>query len=223
MELSMAEAAKKLGISVSAIRRYEKEFDLRFPRTERGRCALSELDLTNLRIIVAYRQQGMPLDEIKAQLRQNAMVSTERHSFGPDIQEVLSALIKRQDDLERVVQQQQSLIESMRDENRHLLASNERMQLLLAAPKDDGAITELRDRIRQLEQQSETAEDSLDAGSQDELMRKLQRRLLDLEATVASQTVTGQEDDEGILEELSRAIQQQVARQSEKRWWEFWK
>ncbi|MNL79580.1 hypothetical protein D3C87_2062220 [compost metagenome] len=53
------------------------------------------------------------------------------------------------------------------------------------------------------------------------MIRKLQRRLLDLEAAVATE-ISGHDDDgEGILEELAKAIQAQGAA-PRKKWWQFW-
>lgn len=237
MTHSLSEAAKQLGVSTSLIRRYEKEFELNFARTEQGRCMLTDRDLTNLRIIRSFRQQGMAIEEIKAQLRPQEsveLVSTETSVQGPEIREVLSALVRRQDELEKVVagqqaqleaqqaqlEAQQVRIEALLGENRKLLAAQEQLQL--AAPAAPAAPPEeleaLRERLSELESQAATA---LQEASKDEVIRRLQRRLLELEGSIAAQ-MDHPDAEEGMLDELATAIQA-LATQQRKRWWEFWK
>ncbi|HEY9899599.1 MAG TPA: MerR family transcriptional regulator [Pantanalinema sp.] len=213
----MAEAAKKLGVSASLIRRYEREFELSFARTEQGRCLLSDQDLANLKIIRAYRQQNLPLEEIKVILNRPAMVAAETETFGPDIKEVIKALVSRQDELEALVKAQGIALDRLSQENRHLLATNQDLSLRLEAPGAQG----LAARLDALENRARTAEASLDAETKDEMIRKLQRRLLDLEAAVATEITHHDDDAEGILDELARAIQAQGAA-PRKKWWRFW-
>jgi DNA-binding transcriptional MerR regulator len=226
---TLSEAAKLLEVSTSLIRRYEKEFDLNFARTEQGRCLLTERDLNNLRIIRSFRQQGLPLEEIKAQLRPSEgveVVTTETTVHGPEIREVLSALVRRQDELEQVVsaqqaqlKSQQAQIEALVADNQKLLAGQDRLGGLLAAPAQAPAeIASLRERLADLEQHAETA---FNEASKDEVIRRLQRRLLELEGTIASQ-IDSADPDGGMLDELASAIQV-LATQQRKRWWEFWK
>jgi len=219
---SMAEAARELGVSVSLIRRYEREFNLQFERNEQGRRVLSEQDLTNLRIIRSFREQNLPLDEIKAMLGRTEVVPTETESQGPDIKEVIAALVARQDDLEAIVQQQQQAIAQLIQENRALQASSNSLRLLLEAPKDHAEIEALDNRLEALETRAKAIDETMDAETKDELIRKLQRRLLDLEAAVATE-LSDDRDDEGILDELARAIQQQAAQQAPRKWWQFWR
>lgn len=230
MTHSLSEAAKQLGVSTSLIRRYEKEFELNFARTEQGRCMLTDRDLTNLRIIRSFRQQGMAIEEIKAQLRPQEsveLVSTETSVQGPEIREVLSALVRRQDELEKVVagqqaqlEAQQVRIEALLGENRKLLAAQEQLQLAApvapAAPPEE--LEALRERLSELESQAATA---LQEASKDEVIRRLQRRLLELEGSIAAQ-MDHPDAEEGMLDELATAIQA-LATQQRKRWWEFWK
>lgn len=227
MTHSLSEAAKQLGVSTSLIRRYEKEFDLNFARTEQGRCMLTDRDLSNLRIIRSFRQQGMAIEEIKAQLRPQEsveLVSTESSVQGPEIREVLSALVRRQDELEKVVSAQQAQldaqqvrIEALLGENRKLLAAQEQLQLAApAAPTEE--LEALRERLSDLESQAATA---LQEASKDEVIRRLQRRLLELEGSIAAQ-MDHPDAEEGMLDELATAIQA-LATQQRKRWWEFWK
>lgn len=225
MSFSMAEAAKKLGVSVSLIRRYEREFNLQFARTEQGRCELTEQDLTNLRIIRAYREQHMPIDEIKSMLGRNAMVAAETDTAGPDVREVLAAIVARQDELEKVVQAQMTALQHLTEENQQLRSVNERMQLLLEAPRDAEAVDELSTRVLELEERAKASEEALDAATKDEMIRKLQRRLLDLEAAVATELSERHEadEDEGILDELARAIQEQAAAPPPRKWWQLWR
>ncbi|HEY9856676.1 MAG TPA: MerR family transcriptional regulator [Stenomitos sp.] len=224
MRFSMAEAAKKLGVSVSLIRRYEREFNLQFARTEQGRCELTEQDLTNLRIIRAYRSQNMPIDEIKGMLNRNALVATGGESTGPDVREVLAAIVARQDELEKVVQSQMATLQQLTEENQQLRSANERMQLLLEAPRDHG-VEDLTARLDDLEARAKASEEALDASTKDEMIRKLQRRLLDLEAAVATELSDRHEtdEDEGILDELARAIQEQATATPPKKWWQVWR
>lgn len=224
MSFSMAEAAKKLGVSVSLIRRYEREFNLQYARTEQGRCELTEQDLTNLRIIRAYREQNVPMDEIKTMLKSNAMVTAESETTsGPEVREVLAAIVARQDDLEKVVQAQMTALQSLTEENQQLRAVNERMQLLLEAPKDTG-VDALSGRVAELEARAQASEEALDAATKDEMIRKLQRRLLDLEAAVATELADRHDDeDEGLLDELARAIQEQASAPPPKKWWQLWR
>jgi DNA-binding transcriptional MerR regulator len=226
---SLSEAAKQLGVSTSLIRRYEKEFDLNFARTEQGRCMLTDQDLTNLRIIRSFRQQGLPFDAIKEQLRPQEsveLVSAETHVEGPEIREVLSALVRRQDELESVVTAQQAhlnaqqeRIEALLGENQKLLARHEQLGGLLAQPTMPAEeLSALRERVSGLEAQAETA---LLEASKDEVIRRLQRRLLELEGTIAAQ-MDHPDPEGGMLDELASAIQE-LATQQRKRWWEFWK
>ena len=228
MTHSLSEAAKQLGVSTSLIRRYEKEFDLNFARTEQGRCMLTDRDLTNLRIIRSFRQQGMAFDAIKAQLRPQEtaeLVSAESSVQGPEIREVLSALVRRQDELESVVAAQQVQIDAQQEridalfsENQKLLAGQEQRQLPAPAALPSEELDALRERLSGLEAQAETA---LQEASKDEVIRRLQRRLLELEGSIAAQ-MDHPDPEEGMLDELATAIQA-LATQQRKRWWEFWK
>lgn len=217
MGYSMAEAAKKLGVSASLIRRYEREFDLHFARTDQGRGVLSDQDLANLKIIRAYRQQNLPLDEIKAILNRTAVVEATTESVGPDIREVIKALLERQDELEAALKAQGAALEQLTQENRRLLAANQDLALRLEAPGD----RHLAPRVEALEERARSAEASLDAETKDEMIRKLQRRLLDLEAAVATEITHHEDEGEGILDELARAIQAQSTA-PRKKWWKFW-
>lgn len=230
MTYSLSEAAKQLGVSTSLIRRYEKEFALNFARTEQGRCMLTERDLSNLRIIRAFRQQGMPFETIKEQLRppeRVELVAAETTVEGPEIRDVLSALVRRQDELESVVAKQQAQIDAQQaqinallGENQKLLASHERLAGLLAAPGGVAPqeLEALRERVEGLEAQAANA---LQEASKDEVIKRLQRRLLELEGTIAAQ-IESPDSEEGMLDELATAIQE-LAKQQRKRWWEFWK
>lgn len=222
MGVSMAEAAKALGVSVSLIRRYEREFNLQFERTEQGRRVLSEQDLTNLRIIRSYREQNIPLEDIKAMLSGHAVVQTETETSGPDIREVIAALVVRQDELEAMVQQQANAIQRLSEENLRLQSSSDRLRLQLEAPKDTAQFDALGHRLEALEERAKAIDETMDAESKDEMIRKLQRRLLDLEAAVATE-LADDRDDEGILDELARAIQTQAAQQAPRKWWQFWR
>lgn len=224
MSFTMAEAAKKLDVSVSLIRRYEREFNLQFARTEQGRCELTEQDLTNLRIIRAYRQQHVAIDDIKTMLSRNAVVTTDAETAGPDVREVLAVIVSRQDELEKVVQAQMTALQALTEENQQLRSINERMQLLLEAPRDEG-VHELSSRVAELEDRAKASEEALDAATKDEMIRKLQRRLLDLEAAVATELSERHEysEDEGILDELARAIQEQASNPPAKKWWQRWR
>ncbi|MNX32514.1 polar chromosome segregation protein [compost metagenome] len=227
MTHSLSEAAKQLGVSTSLIRRYEKEFELNFARTEQGRCMLTDRDLTNLRIIRSFRQQGMAFDAIKAQLRPQEpveLVSAETSVQGPEIREVLSALVRRQDELESVVAAQQAQIttqqeriDALMSENRKLLAGQEQLQLA-PPPVPSEELDALRERLSGLEAQAGQA---LQEASKDEVIRRLQRRLLELEGSIAAQ-MDHPDPEEGMLDELATAIQA-LATQQRKRWWEFWK
>lgn len=232
MSHSLAAAAKELGVSTSLIRRYEKEFGLNFARSEQGRCMLSDQDLANLRIIRSFREQGMPIEAIKEELRPREtveVVAAETHVQGPELREVLSALVRRQDDLEKLVTAQQTQIaeqheriETLMKANQSLLASQEQVKGLLSAPSEpapsSAELEALRDRLEGLESQVET---SLVEASKDEVIRRLQRRLLELEGTVAAK-VDAPDSEDGMLDELASAIQV-LASQQNKRWWEFWK
>ncbi len=222
MTHSLAEAAKQLGVSTSLIRRYEKEFELNFARTEQGRCLLTEQDFSNLRIIRSFREQGMPIEAIKDQLRPREgveLVSTETSVIGPEIREVLTALVRRQDELEKVVAVQQTQIESLIGENQKLLTTHERFGGLLAQPPASSEqLDALHERLTGLETQAQSA---LTEASKDEVIRRLQRRLLELEGTIAAQ-MDRPDPEGGMLDELASAIQV-LASQQRKQWWEFWK
>lgn len=223
MSFSMAEAAKKLGVSVSLIRRYEREFNLQFTRNDQGRCELTEQDLTNLRIIRGYRQQNLPIDEIKTLLDRTSLVAVQSENLGPDVREVLAAIVARQDELEKVVQSQMTALQNLTEENQQLRSLADRMQLLLEAPRPSGDDA-LRGRVAELEERARASEEALDAATKDEMMRKLQRRLLDLEAAVATELSERHDDeDEGILDELARAIQEQAATPPHRKWWQLWR
>lgn len=230
MTYSLSEAAKRLGVSTSLIRKYERDFDLQFARNERGRFMLTDRDLNNLRIIRSFRQQGMAIDAIKAELRGEAgaveLVSAQTSVEGPELREVLSALVRRQDELEQAItaqqaqiQAQQERIESLLSENQRLLAGQEKLGGLLAQPAAPAeALEELESRLSGLEAQAESA---LEEAGKDEVIRRLQRRLLELEGSIAAQ-MEHPDPEEGMLDELATAIQA-LAKEQRKRWWEFWK
>jgi len=283
--MSVAQAAKKLGISVSLIRHYEKEFELRFGRTKGGQRIITDRDLENLRIIRSYRDQNVPIEEIRLQLAPPAPDLAEAQ---PDLKDVIGALIARQDELERVVKLQQQAIGQLLGENQSLKLLQERVQLLLEAPKepdpqlqalaeqvaalessreveasalrerleslqsavdahDGGAsdefealqarLVELEREIRsqgspsgdqqlvaELQEKLQGIEEALAAkrhGPSDDVVRGLQRRLLDLEAAfVAREEAPAGRDDESLLDTLVTAIQDEARRR--RPWWQFW-
>lgn len=219
MGWTIAEAAKKLSVSVSLIRRYEREFELRFPRDARGHFQLSDQDLANLRIIRSYRQKNLPFDEIKAILARDL---TQPVEAAPEVREVLAALVARQNDMERVIQAQGAALQQLSEENRKLLQSQQHLVLQLEAPREASVPVALEERLHELEARAREAAATLDAQTKDEMLRKLQRRLLDLEAAVASELNTKQEEDEGLLDELARAIHGQATAPARK-WWQLWR
>lgn len=171
--MTVAQAAKALGISVSLIRHYEKEFDLRFGRTKGGQRVITERDLENLRIIRSYRDRNVPMEEIKRQLTPSAPDVAEVPQ--PDIKEVIGALIARQDELERVVKLQQEAINQLLGENKQLRTLQERVQLLIEAPREpDPQVVALAEQVAALE------------ASRAEETRHLQQRLEELQSAVSS-------------------------------------
>lgn len=283
--MTVAQAAKALGISVSLIRHYEKEFDLSFGRTKGGQRVISDRDLENLRIIRSYRDQNIAMDEIKRQLTPSPPDLSE--PAAPDLKDVVGALIARQDELERIVKLQQDAIAQLAGENQQLKQLQERVQLLIEAPKepdpqirtlveqvaaleasraedtallekrleelqdavaaapdgqpedleklqarlvelegeirahqapaeDSEAVAELQDKLQSIE----TALAAKTKGASEEMIKGLQRRLLDLEAAFATRDETPPNGEEGLLETLVTAIQQEA--RSRKPWWRFW-
>lgn len=149
MELTMAQAAKMLRVSVSLIRHYEKEFQLKFSRTKGGQRVINERDLGNLRVIRSYRDQHLPIDEIRRQL---APVLSTMPEAGPEIKEVLAAIVARQDELERVVKLQQEMVQDLIAENRRFKVLGDRVQLLLEGPREpDPQFEALADQVAHLE------------------------------------------------------------------------
>lgn len=219
MGMTMAEAAQALGVSISLVRRFEREFNLNFERGARDRRILSEQDLKNLRIILSFREQDMSIEEIKATLSQQ-VVAAETRTSGPDIRDVLAAVVARQDELEKVVLAQGVAIQRLSEENGKL---NAQLVLQLEAPSDSPHVRELGTKVDEIDARLKASEESLDAATKDEMIRKLQRRLLDLEAAVATEIGTQSDEEEGILDELARTIQHQVSQQQAKQWWEFWR
>lgn len=173
MAMTVAQAAKTLGISVSLIRHYEREFDLKFGRTKGGQRVISDRDLENLRIIRSYRDQNVPMDEIKRQLTPSPPDIAEPPQ--PDLKEVIGALIARQDELERVVKMQQDAISQLMGENQQLRLLQERVQLLIEAPREpDPRLAVLAEQVAALE------------ATRSEDTRQLQQRLEELQAAVAA-------------------------------------
>lgn len=222
MGMTLAEAAKALDVSVSLLRRYEREFNLNFARDDRNRRILTEQDLNNIRIILSFRDQNMSLEEIRATLS-GQLVSAETETAGPDIRDVLAAVVARQDELEKIVQAQGAAISRLSEENAKLTALNTQLVLQIEAPKDSPHVKELGTKVDELEARLQASEASLDASTKDEMIRKLQRRLLDLEAAVATEIGTKSDEEEGLLDELARTIQAQVSQQNARKWWEFWR
>ncbi len=285
MPMTVAQAAKSLGISVSLIRHYEKEFELSFGRTKGGQRVISDRDLENLRIIRSYRDQNIAIDEIKRQLTPSAPDIADPPQ--PDLNDVIGALIARQDELERIVKLQQEAIGQLAGENQQLKMLQERVQLLIEAPKEpdpkvqalaeqvaaleasqaeetrllqkrledlqmavaatpegpseeletlQAKLVELESEIRahqapaedsraliDLQQKLQDIESALAAKASrpsDEAIKALQRRLLDLEAAFATHDETPEGGEEGLLETLVSAIQQEAKHR--RPWWRFW-
>ncbi len=205
MAMTVAQAARKLGISVSLIRHYEKEFDLQFGRTKGGQRIISERDLENLRIIRSYRDQNLPIEEIRLQLAPTAPDLTEAQ---PDLKDVIGALISRQDELERIVKLQQDAIAQLLGKNKDLKLLQERVQLLLEAPKEpDPQVAALSEQVAALK----AAVESQDEGAADEL-ETLQTRLVELEREIRSHEVPSG-DQQAILDlqEKLQGIEQALA------------
>ena len=222
MGMTIAEAAQALDVSVSLIRRYERQFNLNFARDDRDRRILSEQDLKNLEIILSFREQDMSIEEIKTILG-NQVVPAENTTAGPDIRDVLAAVISRQDELEKIVLAQGQAIQRLHEENAKLTTLNAQLVLQIEAPKDDTILQDLGNKVDDLAARVQASEESLDAATKDEMIRKLQRRLLDLEAAVATEIGTKEDEEEGLLDELARTIQAQVEQQNTKKWWQFWR
>ncbi|MBI6546042.1 MAG: MerR family transcriptional regulator [Cyanobacteria bacterium NC_groundwater_1444_Ag_S-0.65um_54_12] len=209
--MTIAEAAKRLGISVSLVRHYEKAFNLQFARNSGGQRIITEQDLQNLRIIRSYRDQHLSIEAIRSQL---IATPSDNQQIVPDLKEVLTALIARQDRLEQVVQTQQEAIGQLLGENTQLRLANERIQHLLSAPRDPDPI---------LQQRLQTCEELLaakDQVAQSDTFKALQRRILDLEAAVAMREEPPRRDEDSLLETLVDAIQQEAKRH--RPWWRFW-
>ncbi len=220
MAYTMKDAAETLGISVPLIRRYEQEFDLSFQRNEQGRCILTETDVENLRLILERRAEDTPVDEIRSLLVQRsdlevetgAMVPADSEVQPPGVREVMQAMLDRMDQLEQLVIAQGSAIQRLGEENLRLLESG------LPASSASGPV---EDRLRQLEREVADARRAQDESTRSkEDLRKLQRRLLELEATVATQTASDDEQDERLLDEIARALQ--TGSRPARPWWRFW-
>jgi len=220
MAYTMKDAAEVLGISVPLIRRYEQEFELSFQRNEQGRCILTETDVENLRLILAKRADELPVDEIRSMLVQRSepevetttLVPADAEVQPPGVREVMQAMLDRLDQLEQLVIAQGSAIQRLGEENLRLLESG------IPSSSPSGAVD---DRIKQLERdvaEARRAQDESIRGKED--MRKLQRRLLELEATVATQTASDEDQDERLLDEIARALQAQS--RPPRPWWKFW-
>jgi len=220
MAHTMKEVAETLGISVPLIRRYEQEFDLSFQRNDQGRCVLSDTDVSNLRIILEKRAEEVPVDSIRTLLIQRsepvfedtALVTAESDLQPPGVREVMHAMLDRMDQLEQLVIAQGSAIQRLGEENLRLLESG--------VPAS--ASTDRHDeRIRQLERDVQEARQHQDEASRrDEAVRKMQRRLLELEATVATRSEADEEQDDRLLDEIARALQAQS--RPARPWWKFW-
>ncbi|MBM3274428.1 MAG: MerR family transcriptional regulator [Candidatus Sericytochromatia bacterium] len=285
MAMSVAQAAKALGISVSLIRHYEKEFDLQFGRTKGGQRIITDRDLENLRIIRSFRDRNFPIEEIRKQLTPPQGEVSEAE---PDLKDVIGALIARQDELERAVKVQQDAIAQLLGENQQLKLLQDRVQLLLEAPKEpDPQVAALAEQVAALEaareeeaaalrEKLQALQDAVDAqpdavasedlenlqskladlereiqsheapsedqqaisdlqkklqdiesalaakarGPSDEALKGLQRRLLELEAAFATREDSGPSQEEGLLDTLVAAIQEDAKRR--KPWWQFW-
>ncbi len=301
--LTVAEAAARLGISASSVRHYEKQFDLRFARTKGGQRLLTERDLENLRIIRSFREQNVPIEDIRQQLTltQNALDEAR-----PAVEDVIAALVARQDELERVVKAQQTLLNQLLGDSQRMALAHEQVRLLLEAPKEpDPRVAQLALQLAAIESQQgqelrelqayvealaaevqdrkdgPAAEDAgLDAANQEavsaeleaeieavqgrlsvleaeikaksdsdgeesviatlreklqdlaeelaararshenEQIRGLQWRMLELEAAVATREEAPTRDEEGLLETLVDAIQADARRR--RPWWRFW-
>ncbi len=301
--LTVAEAAARLGISASSVRHYEKQFDLRFARTKGGQRLLTERDLENLRIIRSFREQNVPIEDIRQQL---TLSDHELDEARPAVEDVIAALVARQDELERIVKSQQTLLNQLLGDSQRLALAHEQVQLLLEAPREtDPMVAQLALQLAAIENQQDQelrelqayvealaaevrdrqdvppAEDAgPDSTSQDEVsaeleaeievvqgrlaaleaeikarsdsdgeaaliatlrdklqdlaeelavrtrtqemeqIRGLQRRMLELEAAMATREESPTRDEEGLLETLVDAIQADARRR--RPWWRFW-
>lgn len=203
--ITVAEAAARLGISVSSIRHYEKQFELRFARTKAGQRLLSERDLENLRIIRSFRSQNLPIEDIRKQL---TLPEGELEEARPSVEEVLSALIARQDELERIVAAQQTLLNQLSGENQRLMLAQEQVKLLLEAPKQpDPVVEQLAEQVAALESRQEqelkdfahrleslAAEVQAMPEAPEEGLDAVQSRLSALEAEIRARAEAGAED-----------------------------
>ena len=300
--LTVAEAAARLGISASSVRHYEKQFDLRFARTKGGQRVLTERDLENLRIIRSFREQNVPIEDIRQQLTLSQQGLDEAR---PAVEDVIAALVARQDELERIVKAQQTLLGQVLVDSQRLALAHEQVRLMLEAPREpDPMVAQLAMQVAAIESQQNQelqelqahvealaaeirerhdvplGEDAgLDPASRQQVgaeleaeieavqgrlavleaeikaksdsdgdasvvatlreklqdlaeelaararsneleqIRGLQRRMLELEAAVATRDEVPTRDEEGLLEALVDAIQADARRRP---WWRFW-
>jgi DNA-binding transcriptional MerR regulator len=218
MAMSVAQAAKALGISVSLIRHYEKEFDLQFGRTKGGQRIITERDLENLRIIRSFRDRNVPIEEIRKQL---TLPQGKVSEAEPDLNDVIGALIARQDELERAVKLQQEAIAQLLGENQELKLLQDRVQLLLEAPKEpDPQVAALAEQVAALEaaREEEAAalrdrlqalQDAVDAqpdavASED--LENLQGKFADLEREIRSHEASS--DEQQAISGLQQKLQE---------------
>lgn len=228
MRLSVAQAARTLGVSVAEVRAWERVLNLRFAKDRQGRRVLGERDLENLRVVAGYVAEGRTLDEIRMLLAPSSPQVETR----PDLEEVLSRIVQRQDAMEQLLAGQHAALQDLQGRYQQIAAAQEAVRGLLEAPGMDPArlqalseqVTEMAaegvGRLAKLEDQLAEVRRTLGQvsdGDGPEAYDTLRRRLEELEeARLAEAQLHEQEDaarGEALRQQLAE-LEQEVGRKA---------
>lgn len=125
-ELTRAELAERLGLSVSALRKYEREFDawLTSPPGVKGMSTpkvYNEHDVVILATIVAMRREGLPLDTVKLQLDERlATATSEALPPPPELEDERRVAMTLYMDSIRQLEATEGELTAIRDEREYL-------------------------------------------------------------------------------------------------------
>lgn len=147
MRLSVAQAARELGVSVAEVRAWERVLNLRFAKDRQGRRVVGPRDIENLRVVAGYVAEGRTLDEVRVLLAPSSPQVETR----PDLEEVLARLVQRQDAMEQLLAGQHAALQDLQGRYHQIAAAHEAVRGLLEAPgMDPGRLQALSDQISEM-------------------------------------------------------------------------
>ncbi|MEB3299045.1 MAG: MerR family transcriptional regulator [Candidatus Sericytochromatia bacterium] len=147
MRLSVAQAARELGVSVAAVREWERVLHLKFAKDRSGRRWLGPRDLENLRVVAGFVADGRTLDEVRTLLAPHSPQTETR----PDLEEIVARLVQRQDAMEKLLAGQHSAMQELQGRYQQMAQAQEVVRGLLEAPAmNPDHLQALSDQVREM-------------------------------------------------------------------------